>query len=192
MTLSPADISRQKAELRREMKSYRAQLGEQERARASQKLCDILSNWLRTRDENRIAIYLALPTEINLDALGAELIERDKIVCAPRLDTATGTMCFARLPDLDAVTRGAYGVREPVASEIVRPQLALVPALAFDQTGGRLGMGGGWYDRALSDISVKVGVGFGAQIVANVPVEAHDIKMDWLASETGLWRVQTR
>lgn len=192
MTLSPADISRQKADLRREMKSYRAQLGEQERARASQKLCAILSNWLRTRDENRIAIYLATPTEINLDALGAALIERDKIVCAPRLDTATGTMCFARLPDLNAVTRGAFGVREPRGDEIVRPELALVPGLAFDKNGGRLGMGGGWYDRALSDIPVKVGVGFGGQIVDEVPMNAHDMKMDWLSSDQGLWRVQAR
>lgn len=190
MTISPADIARQKADLRRAMKSCRARLSETERAVASQLLCDILADWLQSRAENCIAIYLAMPTEINLDALGRVLIERNKIVCAPRVEAATGTMHFARLPRLDAVTRGAYGVREPISDEIVRPDLALVPGLAFDQNGGRLGMGGGWYDRVLADIPVKVGVGFGGQIVANVPVEAHDIRMNWLASENGLWRCE--
>lgn len=183
---SPAEIARQKADLRRAMKSRRAQFSESERARAPQNLCDILSNWLQSRPENRIAIYLALPAEINLDALASELIGAGKIVCAPRVDAATGTMCFARLPNLNAVRRGAYSVREPIVDEIVRPELALVPGLAFDKFGGRLGMGGGWYDRVLADIPVKVGVGFNGQIVENVPVEAHDINMDWVASENGL------
>lgn len=186
MTLSPAKIARRKSNLRRAMNSYRACLGETERARASQLACEILSNWLRTRAETRIAVYLALPAELNLDALIAQLLRANKIACAPRLDAATATMCFARLPDLDAVRRGAYGVREPIGDEIVQPELALVPGLAFDHNGGRLGMGGGWYDRVLAQIPVKVGVGFGAQIVENVPIEAHDIKMDWLASDAGL------
>lgn len=186
MTLFPSDIVRQKADLRRAMKSYRAQLSETERAIASQITCDIVESWLQSRSENRIAIYLAMPDEINLDTLGAELIESNKIVCAPRFHAATGMMHFARLPSLNAVTRGAYGVREPVASEEIKPEIALVPGLAFDRRGYRLGMGGGWYDRVLADIPLKIGVCYGGQVVDEVAVEAHDIKMDWLASEVGL------
>ncbi len=190
MTLSPSDIVRQKADLRHTMKSHRAQFSETERAIASQILCDILKNWLQSRPENRIAIYLAMPVEINLDALGRALIKRDKIVCAPRLDAATGTMHFAHLPSLDAVTRGVYGVREPVASEEIKPEIVFVPGLAFDKSGGRLGMGGGWYDRVLAEIPLKIGVCYSGQIVDEVPVEPHDIKMDWLASEAGLLKCE--
>ena len=77
-------------------------------------------------------------------------------------------------------------MREPTSGEIVIPELALVPGLAFDQNGRRLGTGGGWYDRVLNAIPLKIGATFGGQIVKAVPVEAHDIKMDWVASESGI------
>jgi len=77
-------------------------------------------------------------------------------------------------------------VREPIYDEAVRPEIALVPGLAFDRHGRRLGTGGGWYDRVLAEIPIKIGVGFGWQIVDEVPVEAHDIRVNWLASDAGL------
>ena len=165
-------------------------LGAIERERASQTVCEILGDWLQSRAETRIAIYLALPHEMNLDALTAQLLRSRKIVCAPRLDAATGTLWFARLPDLSAVTRGAFGVREPISDQAIQPEIALVPGLAFDQCGNRLGMGGGWYDRVLAQIPVKIGVCFRGQIAGEVPVEAHDIPMNWLASDLGLLRCE--
>ena len=193
MSLLSSEISIRKAQLRAQSKKYRAELGADERARTSQIVCEILEDWLQTRAETRIAIYLATPLEPNLDALASELIRRDKIVCAPRLETsaATGTMCFARLLDLNAVSRGIYGVRAPISEQIVRPEIVLVPGLTFDKNGGRLGMGGGYYDRVLSDIPVRIGVCFGGQIVDEVPLEAHDIRMDWVASETGIKRIHS-
>ena len=166
MPILPNGIPIYKAALRHHMKTRRAQLSADERARASQIVCEILGAWLQTRAETRIAVYLATPHELNLDVLADELIGRDKIVCAPRLTAATATMRFARLLDLSAVTRSSYNVREPISDEIVRPEIALVPGLAFDKLGGRLGMGGGYYDRVLGDIPVKIGVCFGGQIVS--------------------------
>ena len=172
------------------MKSFRANLSADERARAQQIVREILGDWLRARAETRIAVYLATPTELNLDALAVELIRRNIIVCAPRPIAATSTMCFARLRDLGAVARGKYGVRAPISEEIVRPEIALVPGLAFDRNGGRLGMGGGYYDRVLGEVPVKVGVCFGHQIIDELPMQTHDIKMDWLASEVDFSRCQ--
>ena len=199
MTISSADIAAtgiaaQKKDLRLEMKARRALLNESDRARAAWILNDLLGDWLRahaatraaTHDKTRVAIYLARPSEISLDALASELIQRDAIVCAPRVDVENTRMSFHRLADLDATTRGPWGVREPPDGELVRPEIALVPGLAFDQNGGRLGTGGGWYDRVLAEIPVKIGVCFGEQIVAKVPIEAHDIQMNWLASDAGL------
>ncbi len=186
MLLTSPDIAARKAHLRLEMKARRALLDESARARAAWLLGDILEDWLRTRTESRIAIYLARPFEICLDTVGRELLRAGKTVCAPRVDVAAGRMSFWRLNDIDATESGAWGVREPISDEIVAPELAIVPGLAFDQIGNRLGTGGGWYDRVLADIPVKIGVTFGGQIVERVPVEAHDIGMDWVASEMGL------
>ena len=206
MPILPNGIPIYKAAMRRHIKEQRAELGANERARASQIVCEILGAWLQTRAETRIAVYLATPHELNLDALAGELISAGKVVCAPRLNAATETMHFARLLDLSAVTpgsydvrepipnkivvhtpglnaatntmrsarsrnssavtRSSYDVREPISDEIVRPEIALVPGLAFDKLGGRLGMGGGWYDRVLGDIPVKIGICFGGQIVS--------------------------
>ena len=187
----PSEISLRKTQLRAQMKNYRANLNADERARAAQFVCEKLSVWLRNRAETRIAVYLATPFELNLDALVIELLRANKIVCAPRSTPATSQMHFARLLDLNAVTCGEFGVREPIFEEIVWPEIVLVPGLAFDQNGGRLGMGGGYYDRVLNEITIKIGVCFGGQIVDFVPLEAHDVRMNFVASEAGLNAIKT-
>ncbi len=182
------DIAAQKATLRREMKARRAMLDEAARARASWLACEIMANWLEAQPGRSVAVFLSRPSEICLDVLARELLRENYIVAAPRLDLEQGAMKFYRLPNLEAVESGPWGVREPVAGEEIRPEIVLVPGLAFDECGHRLGTGGGWYDRVLDATQIKIGVGFAAQIVPAVPVEAHDKTLDWVASDEGLIR----
>ncbi|MGF1657437.1 MAG: 5-formyltetrahydrofolate cyclo-ligase [Verrucomicrobiales bacterium] len=68
-------------------------------------------------------------------------------------------------------------------------QLVLIPGLAFDRRGGRLGRGGGWYDRALATLSptaIRVGICYTSQLINEVPTEPHDIRMHHLITETGI------
>ncbi len=188
MSLLASEIPIRKAQMRLEMKARRALLDESARARASWLASDTLGDWLQSRSETRIALYLARPFEVNLDALARELLREGRTLCAPRVDVAAGTMNFTRLLDLDAVTRGSWGVREPMTDETVQPEIVLAPGLGFDKNGRRLGTGGGWYDRVLADIPTKVGVIFRGQIAEEIPVEAHDISMDWVASDEALVR----
>lgn len=181
-------ISARKAHLRREMRARRALVDAETRASCSWQICEILGDWLSSHAARRVAIYLAMPTEISLDALASELLNAGKIVCAPRINVADNSMNFTRLSDLNSVKHGAYNVREPASNVEIKPEIVLVPGLAFDRRGCRLGMGGGWYDRVLEEIPVRVGVGYSWQILDEVPVESHDIKLDWLASEAGLWK----
>lgn len=180
------DIAVQKAHLRREMKARRALLDEGARARASWLICDVLSLWLAGRAERSVAVYLSRPAETCLDALARDLLRQNYVVAAPRVEVEGGQMHFWRLDDLDAVRSGPWNVREPVSDEEVRPEIVLVPGLAFDECGHRLGTGGGWYDRALDESQVKVGVGFAAQIVPSVPTEPHDVRVNWVVSDDGL------
>ncbi len=188
MSLLPVEISIRKAQLRLEMKARRAQLDENARARASWLICETLSDWLHSRPETRIAVYLARPFEVNLDALARELLREGRTLCAPRVDVAAVRMNFARLLDLDAVTRGPWGVREPLSDETVQPEIVLAPGLGFDKKGHRLGTGGGWYDRVLPEIPHKIGVIFHGQFADEIPVEPHDIEVDWVASDETLIR----
>ncbi|MGC1481930.1 MAG: 5-formyltetrahydrofolate cyclo-ligase [Chthoniobacterales bacterium] len=89
----------------------------------------------------------------------------------------------------DELETGRFGVREPRAGRVVRladAAVILVPGLAFDRAGNRLGRGGGYYDRLLGGAGVevlKVGIAFERQVVTRVPTEALDVRVDRVLTE---------
>jgi len=97
---------------------------------------------------------------------------------------------------------GAFGIPEPRddAARLFEPGMAgrtavIVPGLAFDARGGRLGRGGGYYDRFLGRASmqraIKIGVCWELQLIEAVPTESHDVVMDWVCHERGYGPVAT-
>ncbi len=184
MTVVCDEVIEQKKALRLEMKARRAMMDESARARASWSLCHRIECWLATRPERIIGVYLARPQEICLNILIKSLLQSGRTVAAPRVNVERGEMTFWRLENLENVEIGPWNVRQPLANQkIEEVPLILVPGLAFDRAGGRLGTGGGWYDRVLGDAQTVVGVGFDCQIVPRVPVEAHDYPMQFVASD---------
>jgi len=144
---------------------------------------EAVSRWLVAHPEIRtISTFAALPGEPDLLPLLAEFPDRQWIF--PRVENE-----WLRLhPVADAsndLLPGAFGIREPspalpvvAVSEI---DAFLCPGLAFDQTGGRLGRGRGFYDRLLAQArpgARKLGIAFPFQLVANTFPEPHDIRMD--------------
>jgi len=183
MSFSSLSPAQHKALLRLDMKAARSQFNEIERARAALGLCHTLWPWLQAQKNARIGVYLARPFEISLDPLISALLETGVEISAPRLDLAAQEMAFWRLPSLEDVHRGPWSVREPVSEEKCEPTIILVPALALDAQGHRLGTGGGWYDRVLSSEVVSVGVAFDFQILKEVPTETHDQNMNFVWSD---------
>lgn len=190
--LAAAVFSR-KAELRQELKSRRARLTVGEKESASQKIAQLLEEWLvqewwPAHPGATVGVFLARSVEPNLDGLYSQLLQRGVPLAAPRVDMEHCTMGFFPLPTLTCVELGPWAVRQPLASPSpVWPQLALVPGLGFDGQGGRLGMGGGWYDRVLPRIAAAVGVCFAVQMVPSVPQAPHDCRVHSVATELG-WR----
>jgi 5-formyltetrahydrofolate cyclo-ligase len=102
-------------------------------------------------------------------------------------------LLFRRWRFGEPLIRGQRGIMQPTAGEIVRPALLLIPLLAFDARGYRLGYGGGHYDRTLEALRAEapmlaVGVAFDAQEVAQLPVGPHDQRLDWLLTPSGARR----
>lgn len=88
---------------------------------------------------------------------------------------------------------GRFGIPEPVDATTVLPptiDVVLVPGLAFDRDGGRLGWGRGYYDRALATAphAARVGVCLEPGIVSHVPMEAHDLPMHWVVTPSATYR----
>jgi len=120
------------------------------------------------------------PLLLALHASGVRLL-------LPRIAVRGGPMLFRRWEPDDPLTPDAYGAPAPVAGAALEPRLLLVPLLAFDRTGGRLGQGGGHYDRVLAQLkpngALAVGLAFAAQEMPAVPREPHDQALDWVVTE---------
>ena len=111
---------------------------------------------------------------------------RDQKIFLPRFNKATQLYDFAEWSEGETLVLGPYDILEPLESakeaEAAEIALCLIPGLAFDKAGGRLGRGAGFYDRLLVkySIGIKVGVCFDFQVCEEIPIEDHDLKMDYL------------
>ncbi len=180
-------ISDEKSHLRREIRTRRAQTNETERSLAAHALSQRLWPFLQQSNTRSIGVYLATPVEISLDPLIQLLLDEGIKVCAPRINLESNTMAFCHLSSLTDVRIGPYNLREPLSDEDITPSLILVPGLAFDTRGHRLGMGAGWYDRTLTPEITTVGICYDWQIIPTIPVEAHDHPMNWIFSDARQW-----
>ncbi len=134
-------------------------------------------------DESRVVMaFWPLPDEVDIRPLIDRLVDEGKTVLLPKV-TGDETMELRRYTSQADLSEGAFHIMEPVGEPFVdygQIDVALVPGVAFDAAGHRLGRGRGYYDRFLSECPAiyKIGVCFPFQRVAEVPVEAHDVVLD--------------
>ncbi len=165
-----------------------------ERHRQSDTVCDRLRDVSAVKSGTTVLVYFALPFEVNIDSLIQNWLVNGVVVAAPRVDWSGATMTAARLTNLSTgLISGRHGTREPSGAQLVDPEqidLAVIPGLAFDAEGGRLGRGGGFYDRFLAELrrvsdASLVGVAFDEQIVPRIPMEEHDVPVQTVVTPSG-------
>jgi 5-formyltetrahydrofolate cyclo-ligase len=134
--------------------------------------------------------YHALPDEADPALLLERLVELGCHIAYPRVAGKASPLEFHRVPDGAVMAPGAFGIHEPLDSwPRAKPDLMLVPLLAFDATGHRLGYGGGFYDRTLSLLDVPaIGIAYCGQEVASLPHDTHDRTLDMVLTELGIRR----
>jgi len=134
--------------------------------------------------------YHALPHEADPAQLLQALVALGCHIAFPRIVAQGLPLEFHLVPDGEVLREGAHGIHEPDAHwPSVKPDLLLVPLLAFNASGHRLGYGGGFYDRTIAALGVPAfGVAFAAQELASLPVEAHDMALAGILTEQGLKR----
>jgi 5-formyltetrahydrofolate cyclo-ligase len=183
-----------KAALRARVLGARAALSAADRLAASAVIRDQLLALPGLASRKAVLGYAAFGSEVDLDAYLATLIARGVGVFLPWVEGEQ--LAVGRVRDLDAdLAPGWRGVREPRASgrRPARPDrlhAAIVPGVAFDRSGNRLGYGGGHFDRLLGRLArdtLVVGVAYEAQLVARVPVEGHDRPVDVVVTEAGCY-----
>ncbi|HMO63671.1 MAG TPA: 5-formyltetrahydrofolate cyclo-ligase [Verrucomicrobiota bacterium] len=181
-----------KAAWRARIHARLAGLGAEERRAASAAICAALVASPVWRTARAVGLYFALPDEPDLGPLIGEALRAGRLVAVPRWNAAAGAYGLARIQDMAAdCGRGRFGILEPrpelPAVAVRRLDLVLVPGVAFDRCGRRLGRGGGFYDRLLAGHrGVRLGVCFAEQFVAELPALPHDVGMSFLAIPAGL------
>ena len=131
--------------------------------------------------------FWPLDGEIDLRPLLHALAGRGHPVALPVTPPRGRPLRFARWRPGDPLVPGRFGTLHPLGEDLA-PDVLLVPLLAFDARGNRLGYGGCYYDRTLAALPGRLAVGcaFAAQEVASVPVEPTDIRLDAVATERGV------
>ena len=144
-----------------------------------------------------VCLYIAIPGEVRLDKVMKQCWSSGKRLLAPAYREAEGVYGFKELASDTARISGRWNVPEPdIDAWAVLGQGACiaVPGVAFDEAGGRVGHGGGYYDRLLAAAvqaggAVKVGVCFDFQRVETVPCAPWDVRMDMVVSESRVTRL---
>lgn len=124
----------------------------------------------------------------------AALHGRGHPLCLPVVTDKVGALVFRAWAPGEALVEGVFDTRVPPPDRpVVEPTVLLVPLLAFDRAGYRLGYGGGYYDRTLAALAqnqpTSIGLAFAAQEVDTLPHEAHDRRLDWVITEQAAHRI---
>jgi len=145
-----------------------------------------------------VASYWPLADEADPRALAATLAEFNHPILLPRVMGDDEPLSFRLFRQSDETEMSALGVPEPLASAPeMTPAAVLVPLLAFDASGVRLGYGGGYYDRTLAALRrrgrvIVVGIAYSGQEKVGLPAAPHDEKLDMVLTEKGLRRFPQR
>ncbi len=184
------NLAQQKQELRNEARAARAKL----KASAPDAARAIAKNFITSiplLSNVVIAGYIAAHDEIDPRQLVTALRWRGAAIALPRVAAKGGPLAFHRWEQKAAPIIGAYGLFEAAPDwPPIKPSVVLVPLLAFDEDGYRLGYGGGYYDRSLRALRetgsvLAVGLSYEGQEIARIPHEATDEKLDWIVTEKG-------
>jgi 5-formyltetrahydrofolate cyclo-ligase len=177
-------ISDSKAELRQKIRAQLGKISLAVRMAESLELCARLEPQLQSA--HTILFFAPLPDELDVWPLLQKLLPAKRICALPAFDAAVQYYSARRVKNLETdIFTGKFGVSEPLLEceeiPLDRFDLVLVPGVAFDLNGNRLGRGRGFYDRILATASgVKCGVAYDFQLVEKIPTEPHDAKVSFV------------
>ncbi|MFF2533698.1 5-formyltetrahydrofolate cyclo-ligase [Brevibacillus sp. NPDC058079] len=188
------DQKTNKKQLRSHILERRKSMSAREREQLSREVCDQLLSHERLADAKAIMAFHPFGDELDILPFLHEVKKRGQDIWLPLTNVAERRLIPYRYTGPHMLKQGVYGIWEPdpalaEVADVSHLDAILVPGVAFDSKGGRMGYGGGYYDRFLATLKklpFLVGVGFSIQVVEHVPLESHDVLLDEVVTEKGL------
>lgn len=187
--IAEAVLAANKKALRASIKQKRRALSIEYRQQASRKMQAELTRLPCYQAAEYIMLYMAMQDEVQLDELIAMVLKDGKKAVIP-LVTGAGLMEAVELSDMADLVPDKYGIKtvSEAKRRLIAPDkidLIIVPGVAFDKAGHRLGMGGGFYDRFMLRASraVRAALAYDCQLLVSVPAEVHDLTVDYIITE---------
>ncbi len=184
------EIVKEKDRIRKEVLGKRNQISPKDLLEKSSLISEMLFSMEEYRVSENLLIYASMKSEVITDDIIKRALKDGKKVFCPRcVNKQEGLMEFIRIKDICDLKEGYMGIREPQLLDDsvlfdgpIEKSLVVVPGVAFDKRGNRIGYKGGYYDRFLSRFSGirTVALAFNEQLVDDVPSDVHDISIDKL------------
>ena len=186
------DVKARKSEIRRSTFARRDDLSKDERSKKSAAIMERLFGFANFLEARIVLFYMSYSSEVGTEPMVRKALELEKIIALPLVDSRKKEIVPFRIENLDRDLRPGYrGIREPIRQRckqipVQYVNLAIIPGVAFDERGGRIGHGMGVYDRFIPRLDIttrKVALAFECQIVPQIPMEPHDRYTDIIITE---------
>jgi len=182
-----------KEQLRTTLLLKRRQLQPEIIANQSDNMAEHLYAWPYYQQAKVIMLFLSMPDEPQMMNIIKHAWRHGKTVCVPHMRKEFGVMDAAIIHDMDQLVRGRLNllVPDPTTLQIIDPKcidVIVVPAVAYDLAGNRLGMGAGYYDRFIPKAlqAILIGSIWSSQIMDHLPCDPYDQPVHYLLNETGI------
>jgi len=179
-----------KENLRKKYLALRQQTNKEQLSAWSYRIQEAVLDYVERSKIDTVMLYASFRGEPETHGLIKKLLERKKRVALPK-SQKNGVMEAYIVSALEKLVPATFGILEPPADVLLpqnEQQLILVPGAVFGRDGSRVGYGGGFYDRYLSGCpqAIKAGLCYEFALIDCVPMDAHDVKMDFFFTENGL------
>lgn len=191
------NIRELKASMRAELEVRRRAISPEEKRELDDAICRRLSSLISIRYASEILSFSPRPEEVGIGQFNRQMAESKKDFYLPRCVPGTAEMNFRLVKSLDELEKGAFSIMEPPESALAwknepgKNAVCIIPAIAYDPDGYRLGYGKGYYDRYLSSKDVlKIGVAYTQFLVDQVPRGRYDLSVDIIVTEKSVLTVK--
>ena len=177
-------VNIQKAALRKYLLEKRDATSAELRNISSEMIHQNLKQISSFTNSQNIACYFPIGSEVNTHYIMLDILKHGKNLLLPRI--IDENIEFYIIPNLEKLEKGSFEIMEPKDScdRAKKIDCVLIPTVGVSKSGVRLGYGKGYYDRFLvSSYAMRISLTYSKQIVKSIPIDSHDIKMDWIITE---------